>query len=247
MGATIQLQQTLIAHRGASAYAPENTMIALAQAHALGATWVEFDVMLTRDDVLIIMHDTLLNRTTNGRGFIANKDYHELALLDAGSWFDSKFTGEKIPTLLQYITFCAKANMAMNVEIKPTKGREQHTAQAVVKLLEEHWPAELPLLVSSANFACLQTAYQLNPTLKFGYIVHYWQRGLTHTVQQLPLYSIHAYYKILSKKRIAMLKEQGLAVLAYTVNDPRIANSLFDNGVCAVFSDYPDLFTRLLA
>src|SRR5476651_1884741 len=93
----------LIAHRGASAVAPENTLIALEKAHELGAAWIEADVRLTLDNEVIIFHDDTLNRCTNGRGLVRKTPYSVIAGLDAGSWFSPAYAGEKVSTLDQWL------------------------------------------------------------------------------------------------------------------------------------------------
>src|SRR5579872_6940211 len=89
----------LVAHRGASGVAPENTFAAFEQAIKDGAKMIELDVQRTRDDRLVVFHDTTLRRTTNGRGRLSRKSYEELRLLDAGSWFGREFADERIPLL----------------------------------------------------------------------------------------------------------------------------------------------------
>src|SRR5262245_86406 len=101
----------LIAHRGASAYAPENTLAAFKKAKELGAQWLEFDVQLTACGEIVVFHDERLERTTNGRGWIHEKPYSYLKTLDAGSWFNSQFAGEKIPTLVEALEFLRQNNL----------------------------------------------------------------------------------------------------------------------------------------
>src|SRR3990167_7450135 len=109
----------VIAHRGASAYAPENTLAAFRKAHDLGIQWIEFDVMLSADHVPIIFHDNLLDRTTNGRGEVGDFSFKALHELDAGAWFNPKFSGEHIPSLQDTVAFLRQTGMAANIEIKP--------------------------------------------------------------------------------------------------------------------------------
>ena len=108
---------TIIAHRGASAYYPENTLVSFEGAMALGADMVELDVQLTSDGEVVVFHDEKITRCTDGRGRIADHSLAELKKLDAGSWFDKKFQGEKIPTLAEVLNVC-KNKIAVNIEIK---------------------------------------------------------------------------------------------------------------------------------
>src|SRR3990167_2302278 len=103
----LQFKQGVIAHRGASHLAPENTLASFIMASELPIEWVEFDVMLSKDQVPVVFHDDTLSRTTNGTGFIDQFTFDELRNLDAGSWFSSRFVGEKIPSLSEVIAFLA--------------------------------------------------------------------------------------------------------------------------------------------
>jgi glycerophosphoryl diester phosphodiesterase len=105
-------------HRGHSIGAPENTMAALAAAKAKGGTTCEIDIVLTRDEEIVLAHDITLDRTTNGKGLIANRDAVEIATLDAGSWFGPQFAGERMPTLRDVLTFARTENLGLTVEIK---------------------------------------------------------------------------------------------------------------------------------
>ncbi|MDQ2994305.1 MAG: glycerophosphoryl diester phosphodiesterase, partial [Pseudomonadota bacterium] len=96
---------SIIAHRGASFYAPENTLASMRRAHAMGAQWVEFDVMLTSDGELIVFHDDTLERTTDGgKRNVADTPLAKIRELDAGSWFAPQFKGEPVPPFVELLT-----------------------------------------------------------------------------------------------------------------------------------------------
>ncbi len=109
----------VIAHRGASEYAPENTLAAFAMAEEMGADWIELDCRLTRDGEVIVMHDDTLDRTTNGSGYVREASLHEIKQLDAGAWFEDKWRGERVPTLEQALAQ-AKWKVGVYIEIKDT-------------------------------------------------------------------------------------------------------------------------------
>src|SRR5438445_1086012 len=115
----------LIAHRGASALAPENTLAAFRKAGEIGAKWVEFDVMLAADGEAVVIHDDTLDRTTNAKGNVCDYPYSYLQTLDAGSWFNPQFSHEKIPTLAEVIGVLRHCKLAANIEIKPSVGKEE--------------------------------------------------------------------------------------------------------------------------
>src|SRR5437867_11693182 len=124
---------SIIGHRGAADYAPENTLEGIREAARRGARWVEFDTKLTGDGVVILMHDDTLDRTTNGRGAVAGTAFHDIGLLDAGSWFGPAWRGVRVPRLADVLALLVELDMQANIEIKPCTGREVETAQAVVE------------------------------------------------------------------------------------------------------------------
>ena len=237
----------IIGHRGAAAVAPENTLAGFRRAHALGARWVEFDVRLTADDRCVLLHDDLLDRTTDGSGPASELTLDQLAVLDAGSWFDPSFAGEPIPTFEETIDLLAELGLGANVEIKPHRGAEAETAEAVCRILQASWPAQLPKpLVSSFAYAALETAYQVAPELHRGLLLGRlgsdW-RALAEAVEATTINCDHAK---LNEKQAKEVRAAGYPLLAYTVNHAGRAQELFGWGVSAVFSDAPDQVVRAL-
>ena len=231
----------VIGHRGVAGLAPENTLNAMQKAYELGVEWVEFDVMLTKNGEAIVIHDITLDRTTNGTGNVAEVNYEDIAKLDAGEWFAKEFSGAHVPTFSEILQFIKKLGIKINVEIKPTPGAEIKTAQKVLTLLEEHWPSNIsPPLISSFSIASLLEVRRLNADVWIGLAIHGWQSNWQRAADEIDAQSIHAHYKMLNAKRIQEVKQTGRAVLAHTVNDSDIAKQLFEWGVTAIFSDFPN-------
>lgn len=238
----LDLSSRVIAHRGASHYAPENTLAALQKAYELHIPWIEFDVMLTEDNVPIIIHDETLERTTDGHGEVAKTAYKDIAALDAGSWFDRAFSGEHIPTFAEFLKQAAELNLSVNVEIKPSEGKDQETAMAVVQTLQAHWLTARPnLLVSSFSVVSLTAARALDKSLCLGLLLDHWFGDWQESLLQLDCVALHANWRILTKRKVAQIKDLGRYVLAYTVDNPEQARELFSWGVDAVFSNVPDV------
>ena len=157
----IQGQNMLaIAHRGAPMLAPENTLAALRLAHSSGATWVECDVQLTRDDVPVIIHDETLDRTTNLSGKLCDYTYKQIQECDAGSWFSERFSSERIPTLTQWLQLAAELGLSINLELKG-KYHFEVFVKKVLQVIEEHWPDDQAFpLFSSFNRKLLRYLYE---------------------------------------------------------------------------------------
>jgi glycerophosphoryl diester phosphodiesterase len=121
----------ICAHRGANKTHPENTLTAFKEAIRLGANMIEFDVQLTKDNKLIIMHDETVDRTTNGSGKVSQLTFEDIRKLDAGSWKSDKFAGEKVPTLQEVLQMMPK-NIWLNVHLKGTEEVGIETAKVII-------------------------------------------------------------------------------------------------------------------
>ncbi|AAO90186.1 glycerophosphoryl diester phosphodiesterase [Coxiella burnetii] len=232
----------VIAHRGASLSAPENTVAALREAKRLGARWVEFDVRLTRDGQAIIFHDPWLGRTTNGRGMVSKAHYAHIAELDAGNWFNPQFANERVPTFAEYLKEAASLNLGVNIELKATPSHASDLAKQVFQELKEHWPVWLPKpLISSFSLACLRAMREQSDDCLLGYLPNRWRDNWEALLAANQCVSIHLNYKQLTAERIKMIKQTSYYLLAYTVNDSQLATDLLSQGVDAVVSDNPEL------
>lgn len=233
----------LIAHRGASAVAPENTLSALHKARELGADWVEFDVQLTSDDRAIVFHDSELERVTNGQGTVAKLTYSKLAQLDAGSWFDAAYKGECIPTVGMWLQLAAELGLGINLEMKITKQRRAaKLAEKVLFGIAQFWQDDLPRpLISSTSEKCLAAVRKRDAHINLGYICDTWRDAMFTILERHHCVSLHINHERLNPERIADIKNRGYRVLAYTVNDKQRANELLSMGVDSIFSDKPNL------
>lgn len=239
----------VIGHRGACAYAPENTIESILTAADIGAEWVELDVMLTQDGVPIIFHDDTLDRTTNGSGNVAETPYATIRELEAGSWYADSFAGIKIPTLEEALEILVAKNLGLNLEIKPTPGRERETAEAALDILSKYWDDHERLLISSFQLSCLETAQDMAPD---------WYRGVLFDddedmpenwrdlVEYVDGATVNIGKKIATRELVEDIADFEKPVLVYTVNDPQLARQLQGWGVDAVFSDCPDVIAQNL-
>lgn len=230
----------VIAHRGARASAPENTIAALRRAQEEGAPWIEVDVKLTRDGVPILMHDDTLDRTTSGKGPVAEMDWADIQALDAGSWFSPAFAGERVPHLSEALKCALDRRLRVNLEIKPCAGRARVTTMVMLMEAAKIWPQDRPLpLISSMDIEALCIASQFMPHWPRGLLLDEWRDDWRDIVQKVEASTLNINSNILSKERMRQLSMAELPVLAYTVNEPGAAKELFRSGVVAVFSDNP--------
>lgn len=227
-----------IGHRGLAAFAPENTLAGIRMAAERGLRWIEIDAKLTSDGTLILMHDDRLDRTTNGKGTVATTSFDAIRRLDAGSWFNPKFAGERIPTLVEAIDLMMALDLGCNVEIKPCPGREMETAGAVADTLLRHWPASYGrLVVSSFEQAAMARFRDLAPDLPRGHLV--WDRTATMVADagELGCGSIHCAHQHLEESAARAVKRANFRLVVYTVNDPVQARRLIEWGIDTIISD----------
>ena len=232
----------IIGHRGAKAYAPENTLVSIHTAADMGVEWVEVDVKLTRDCVPIIFHDDELNRCTNGSGLVAETDLETIKELDAGFWFGESFMNEKIPTLEEALNVIIDRSLGVNLEIKPCPGREKETAEVMLDFATRIWPDESPSpLISSFSHVSLETAMD---------VIDEWPRGLLldeyvphwkKLAEHINASTININGNKVTQLLIDEYLDLGKPILAYTINNPAKAKELMSWGVSSVFSDCPDV------
>ncbi|HEX3535255.1 MAG TPA: glycerophosphoryl diester phosphodiesterase [Stellaceae bacterium] len=237
----------VIGHRGAAARAPENTLAGFRRAKALGCDWVEFDVRLTADGALVICHDDRLDRTTDGKGRLADKSLQQIRQYDAGAWFGPQFRGERVPTLDEALTLCAELALGANIEIKAERGLARATAAAVSVSLARLGLAAPSVLVSSFAVEVLAAMRDLAPKVPRGLLLRLLSRSWAATAERLDCTTVNFDHRRLSMPLISAIRAAGYPLLAYTVNDPGRARQLFDWGVTSVFSDVPDIILSMIA
>ncbi len=230
------------AHRGGGTLAPENTLAGLRTGARLGHTMVEFDAKLSADDVVFLLHDDTVERTSNGHGAAAQLRYDELAALDAGSWHDACFAGERMPTLAQVAACCREEGLAANVEIKPCPHRDVETGHLVAQEAERLWRgAPSAPLLSSFSFEALAAAAEAAPELSRGLLFERVPADWREQTADLDCVSLHASHRHLDEALVGRIKSSGLRLLVYTVNDLERARLLVQWGVDTICTDRIDL------
>lgn len=232
----------LAAHRGAGKLAPENTLASLRLGHQHGYRMAEIDVKLSGDGVAFLLHDETLQRTTSGRGRADALSWHELALLDAGSWHSPAYAGETVPSLAAVAAFCRAQDVALNIEIKPTPGRERETGAAVALDAQVLWDgAAIPPLLSSFSEASLEAAREAVPGLPRAWLADRIPQDWSARVAAAGCIAVDLDHRLLTKARVDEFHAAGLRIAAWTVNDPKRAGKLLDWGVDTVITDAVDV------
>jgi glycerophosphoryl diester phosphodiesterase len=231
----------VIAHRGASGYAPENTLAAFKRAIALGATFIETDLQLSRDARFVAIHDDTVNRTTNGHGKVHDLSLADLRKLDAGSWFGSEFSGERIPTLEEILEFSKKHDVVFYLELKP--GGSWGGEHALISALRESDDIARTVVISF-DAGILEGLRRIEPTVMTGLLFDgQIDRPLAKAVE-VGARQLAVRNDLVTPALLADARKKDLQVVCWTVNHPAHMRLLIEAGVDGIMSDYPD---RLVA
>jgi glycerophosphoryl diester phosphodiesterase len=230
----------VIAHRGASGTAPENTLPAFRRAEELGADMIELDVQLTRDGHPVVIHDRTLDRTTSGRGAVRRRTLEEIAALDAGAWFGRAFAGTRVPRLDQVLS---AVGIRINVELKAAgdDGLERQVLDTV-----ERAGALGRVVFSSFDAASLARLRALSEAADLAVL---WAgRSISRAVGlagRVGARSLHLRTSRVVAAAIATGHASGLAVRVWTVNALAEFVRLTDAGADGVFTDNPERFLQI--
>ena len=200
----------------------------------MGFKGVEFDVMLAGDATPVIIHDETVDRTTDGRGEVSKMTYAVL------SSFKNK-NNERIPKYEEAVALCRTLGLWANVEIKPAKGQERATGEAVARMTRELWRG-VPLapLLSSFSIEALEAAQSAAPELPRGYLVDKVPPDWRQTMQRLGCVALHCNYKALTAELAQEIHGAGYAILLWTVNEPADARRLQAIGADCLVTDALD-------
>ena len=233
-----------IAHRGAGKLAPENTLAAFRLGAAHGYRAFECDVKLSADGQPFLLHDTTLERTTNGAGIAGEMSWSALSKLDAGAWHSRAYAGEPPPTLTAIARYVQANGFALNVEIKPTPGTERETGAAVACACTALWAgSSTPLLFSSFRPEALQAAQQTAPQIPRALLLDTLWDGWAGVTQALGCMAVVTNHQLMDAALMAQLRASGLRGLCYTVNEVADVRRLLALGITGIITDAVDCFS----
>jgi glycerophosphoryl diester phosphodiesterase len=235
-----------IAHRGASAAAPQNTLAAFRKAMELGADGVELDVQLSADGVPVVIHDLTVDKTTDGTGLVRSKTLAQLKALDAGRKFSPQFAGERIPTLSEVFDVL-EGKLLVNVELKDFNPRGSELGAPVVEIVRKH-AMDKRVLFSSFNPFALRGVKRLAPEIPAGLLYApdlpiYLRRAWLAPF--IPHEARHPHFSMVTEALVERCHARGLRVNTWTVDDPAEMRRLIVVGVDGVITDVPDMLRQV--
>jgi len=243
----------IVAHRGASGYAPELTFAAFSKALETGVDSIEVDVHQSADGKIVIFHDLTLDRTTNGTGLVASKTYKELRQLDAGSWFDPAFAGEKILLFNEFIEL-VKGKAGIIVEVKYGSQIYPEIENNILTILKSSGMLH-DSVVSSSRVTILNTFKTIAPDLRLGKVLtpkELWRslfqyNSFAHKQKLLEhIKEIHPHWSFVDSHFMNWARLVDLEVFPWTINKERKIRVMIDRGVNGVITDFPDVARRVV-
>jgi len=240
-GAPIKSERTVltIAHRGASAHFPENTIAAFAAAIRAGADMCELDVQKTVDGALVVIHDDTVDRTSDGRGRVDMLTLAAIRRLDAGRWCGDQFAGEGIPTLAEVFDLTA-GQCGLNIELKGEGVVEQLCGLICARA------ADRTAMVSSFDWAELESVRRINPAIRLGLLADRAPARLIDAAARLKAWSINPERKLIKPELCATAHRRGLQVYVWTVDDPDEMRRMISAGVDGIMTNHPERLRAVL-
>lgn len=236
-------QVSNVAHRGATAYAPENTIAAFDLAVDMKADYIEIDVQRSKDGELVLIHDTTVDRTTDGTGKVGDLTLEQLRSLDAGSWKGEQFAGEPIPTFEEILGHY-HGKIGILIELKAPElypGIEEQVAAALIER-NLHKPQNEKIIIQSFNFESIKKMDQLLPKVPIGVLTSNRADTTLEALQEFSTYAdwFNPSYGIVTEELVNQVHSLGMQIGSWTVRSQEAADFLFEMGVDAIISDYPD-------
>lgn len=237
----------VIGHRGASAYAPMNTLPAFILAAEQGADGIEFDVWLTKDGIPVILHDLEVDATTNGHGRVCDMTLSDLKTLDAGAWKSDNFAGTRIPTVDEVFSAVGTRFTVINVEIKSDDAMVDGVEAAVYAAIVRHRLSDR-VIVSSFDPRVLQRFGALTQDVAMAFLEWEGTPAEARTLARLVRHeALHPHYTQVNDGYIRNANDAGRKVNTWTVNDTVEAIRLQRLGVNAIITDTPDVMRELFS
>ena len=229
----------IFAHRGASAYAPENTLEAFRLAMEQGADGIELDVQMTKDGELVVIHDETIDRVSNGNGAVRDYTLEELKQFSVSNHFE-QYPDVKIPTLREVLELVKPGTMEINIELKTGIYWYPQIEQKVLELVKEEGMEER-IIYSSFNHYSVQKIRELSPEAETAYLIGDVMLDVADYTRNTGIKGLHpALFHVKMADFLKKYKESGIALRVWTVNDKDQIRWLIDEGVDAVITNYPD-------
>ncbi|NMA95948.1 MAG: glycerophosphodiester phosphodiesterase [Clostridiales bacterium] len=229
-----------LAHRGASSYAPENTLAAFYKGIELGANGIETDLRKTKDGVVVLIHDEMVDRVTNGSGKVLDFTFSQLLDLDAGSWFSDKYAGERIISFEEFLHFFGRKDIIFAIELKAPDLEED-----ALKLINKYGIRD-KVTITSFNYEYLKTVREIDEKINIGYLVREIDKDILCNLIEIKGNQICPAIANLEKADMDLARSYGLDIRAWGIKDETYMNNALELGVDGMTINFPDKLARKL-
>ena len=226
----------IFGHRGLSSLYPENTMIAYKKAYEAGMDGIELDVHMTKDGELVLIHDYILDRTTEGSGFIKDFNYKEIKKLSAGNRFNQRFSFEKIPTLTEVLEYFKNKKFEINIEIKAGYRFYENIETKIIKIIDKYYDKN-KIIISSFDHYSILRCKEIDPSLKTGALVEASLYKPWDYLSQINANYIHPQFLSVTEEFIDESHNAGYKINTYTVDDINMIKHFIDKNINIIISN----------
>ncbi|WP_236407776.1 glycerophosphodiester phosphodiesterase [Microaerobacter geothermalis] len=236
----------IIAHRGASGYAPENTIPAFQRGLDLGADGIELDIRLTKDESIIVIHDQTIDRTTNGSGKVYELTLEQIKSFDAGYWYSDQYKGTSIPTLDEVMKIIPH-DLFVNIEVKQGPFFDVRMVDVLANWLQKQ-SSNQNFVISSFDHRFLAELHEKQPNIRLGLLYEAVLFNPIRYLSELPfdVYSVHLFHETVSREMVEAFRQNGIKVICYTVNETEDLERMIELRVDGIITNYPDRLRNLL-
>lgn len=232
-----------IAHRGFSGIYPENTLLAFEKALEVGADGIEFDVHLSQDGKVVIIHDELVDRTTDAVGYVKDFTVKKLQKMNAGNLYD--FGHQPIPTLEEYFQLLGNSDILTNIELKTGAFWYEGIEEKVLEIIDRFDRRDRVLISSFNHYSCLKFR-SLAPEIPVGFLEESWIIDVQDYLDKHDIHYYHPYFYDVTLELANILTERKINIMAWTVNDESAMEKMINMGIRGIITNFPEKAAALL-
>lgn len=238
------MECVVLAHRGASAYAPENTLASFYKAIELGAKGIETDLQKTKDGVIFLFHDNILDKKSDKKGAVVDYTWAELQEADVGSWFSPRYKGERLITFEQFLIFFGRRDLLFVIELKSLFIESE--VREIIRLIDEY-DVRKKATITSFVFGNLKTTRDVDKNIRIGYVLN--KKIDNDVIRQLE--SIYGRQvcpraELITPDQVKLAHHHGIEVNAWSIQNVEIMNNMITLGVDGIIIDFPDKLIKAL-
>ena len=238
------MECVVLAHRGASAYAPENTLASFYKAIELGAQGIETDLQKTKDGVIVLFHDNVLDKKSDKKGAVADYTWAELREADVGSWFSPRYKGERLITFEQFLTFFGRRDLLFDIELKSLFIEGE--IREIISLIDEYG-ARKKTTITSFVFGNLKTTRDVDRNIRIGYVLNRKiDNDVIRQIKSIDGRQVCPRAELITPDQVKLAHRHGLEVSAWGIQNLEIMNNMLTLEVDGIIIDFPDKLIEAL-